>query len=130
MQTTVTVPGVDLKLLRRQMDALVRMEQSTTNQKEVDALEGIINFLEGALDAGDGVPAPTHKGPAKGDKCKHKLLEEAIIMHSRIQAILKCEEAIEALAADDCFGYTYPDLLRADLKSLTKSIRAAGGSPE
>ena len=53
-----------------------------------------------------------------------RLIEECKFMRSRVKAILGCENAIDALVAEDVFGSHYPESLHGDILSLTAAIAA------
>ena len=46
-------------------------------------------------------------------------------MHSRMQAILNCDAAIDQFMAYDVFGRGYRGLLESDCKQLTEAIQLA-----
>ena len=58
-------------------------------------------------------------------KLIRRLRQECEIMHSRMQAILNCDAAIDQFMAYDVFGRGYRGLLESDCKQLTEAIQLA-----
>lgn len=58
------------------------------------------------------------------------LLDNCVVMHSRVAALLQCDDALDALCAEDVFGEHYAELLSADELALRTAITNAGRDVE
>lgn len=57
----ITVPGIDIELLRKQRNLVlttIEILDHVAKKEEIHALEGLVNLLDSMLDIAEGYPEP------------------------------------------------------------------------
>lgn len=107
---------------------LLRATINTHPIEETDIIIGAlyrrIEKLEGLIEE---IPEQVRPTVEQLERVKKLLLDNCVIMQSRIAAIRAVPEAMDALCAEDVFGGDYAIMLSEDDSELRLAIEAAGG---
>ncbi len=64
LEQEITVPGIDIELLRKQRSLVlttIEILDHVAKKEEIHELEGIVNLLDSMLDTAEGYPEPIQK---------------------------------------------------------------------